>query len=147
MSVEFPPLLVLSSEAAYKAHFLQKYCRGPIETFDGIHVWFRADRFEHDFFESSRRNRVKDLFSTVRAQRMNWIEYTLKDPQAVLKQGWIKKEQRYDPMRRVALVRGNYIVVVGITVRNREKAEFVTAFVADTPRTLSQITSAPRWTP
>jgi hypothetical protein len=143
--VEYPPLLILSCEAAYKAHFLEKYCRGPVETFDGIRVWFRADKFDHDFFESSRRDGVKDLFSMARAQRMSWIESTLKDPLAVLKQGWLKKEQSYDPIRRVAIVKGNYIVVIGINVRSPRKANFITAYLADTPRTLSQITSAPAW--
>ena len=145
MSVEYPPLLILADEAAYKAHFVTKYCRGPVETFDGVRVWFRSDKFDHDFFESSQRNGVKDRFSIVRAQRMNWIEATLKDPLAVLKQGWIKSEKRYDAMRRVAIVRGNYIVVIALHVRNFQKANFVTAYMADTPRTLSQIQGAPLW--
>ena len=76
---------------------------------------------------------------------MNWIEATLKDPLAVLKQGWIKSEKRYDAMRRVAIVRGNYIVVIALHVRNFQKANFVTAYMADTPRTLSQIQGAPLW--
>ncbi len=145
MSAEFPPLLILSNEIAYEAHFKNKYCRGPVETFDGIQVWFRPDKFQHDFFESSQRNGLKDRFSPKRAERMDWIEATLKDPLAVLKQGWIKSEQRYDPMRRVAIVKGNYIVVIGINVRNPKKANFITAYLADTPRTFNQIQGAPSW--
>lgn len=141
----YPPLLVLADEAAYEAHFLARYCRGPIVTFDGIKVWFRPNKFRHDFFESSNRDGVKDLFSVKRAQRMDWIEATLKDSTAVLKQGWIKEEKRHDPMRRVALVNGNYVVIIAINTRNPGKANFVTAFVADTPHTLNQIRSAPPW--
>lgn len=145
MIVGYPALLNLSDEAAYEAHFKSKYCREPIETFDGIMVWFRADKFQHDFFESSRRDGNKDRFSLKRAERMDWIEATLKDTSAVLKQGWMKKEKRYDPFRRVAIVRENYIVVIGINVRNPKKATFITAYLADTPRTLSQIQGAPLW--
>lgn len=145
MRVEYPPLLILADEAAYKAHFVAKYCRGPVETFDGIRVWFHSDKFDHDFFESSQRNGVKDRFSIVRAQRMNWIEATLQDSQAVLKQGWIKRDKRYDATRRVAIVRGNYIVVIALHLRDFQKANFVTAYLADTPRTLSQIQRAPLW--
>ena len=143
--MEYPPLLILPHEAAYRVHFETAYCCGPLETFDGIRVWFRADKFDHDFFESSQRNGVKDLFSKVRAERMNWIKATLRDPSAVLKQGWIKREKRYDPLRRVALVKGSYIVVIGLQVGNPRKATFVTAYMADTPWTLAQIQAAPPW--
>lgn len=146
-SVSYPPLLCLADPSAYQTHFEDKYCRGPISTFDGIKVWFRPDKFQHDFFESSNRDGVKDRFSTQRAERMNWIEATLQDPAAKLKQGWIKKERRYDAKRRVAVVKGNYVVVIAINQRNPNKADFVTAFVADTQNTLDQILESPSWTP
>ena len=141
----YPPLLKLPDEAAYRAHFLAKYCQGPITTFDGIKVWFRNDKFDHDFFESSNRDDVKDVFSPMRAERMDWIEATLADPTAILKQGWIKREQRHDSGRRVAIVKGNYVVVIAMNRRNPRKANFVTAFVADSPKTYNEIMGSPAW--
>lgn len=144
-SVNYPPLLLLADKTAYQAHFVSKYCQGPIPTFDGIKVWFSADKFQHDFFESSNRDGIKDQFSTARAERMNWIEATLKDPTATLKQGWIKAERRHDSQRRVAVVKGNYVVVIAISKTNPKKASFVTAFVADDQHTLNQILKSPSW--
>jgi len=145
VSTVYPALLCLPDEAAYEAHFKSKYCWGPITTFDGIRVWFDAYKFRHDFYESSNRDRKKDQFSPKRAERMDWIEATLKDPSAVLKQGWLRDEKRYDSGRRVALVMGNYVVVIAISAKNPKKAKFVTAYVADTPKTLSEIQGAPSW--
>ena len=144
-SVRYPQLLRLADPAAYQAHFVAKYCQGPIPTFDGIKVWFRPNKFQHDFFESSNRDGIKDQFSVQRAERMDWIEATLNDPTATLKQGWIKAERRHDPQRRVAVVKGNYVVVIAINRRNPKKANFVTAFVADTQHTLNQILTSPSW--
>lgn len=145
MSTIFPSLLYLPNESAYEAYFKMKYCCGPVETFDGIRVWFSAYKFRHDFYESSNHDGNKDQFSYQRAERMNWIEATLKDSSAVLKQGWLKNENRYDSERRVALVKGNYVVVIAINQRNQKKAKFITAFVADTLKTLQEIQGAPAW--
>ncbi len=144
-AVSYPPLLCLADQAAYQSHFVVKYCCGPIPTFDGIQVWFRPDKFRHAFFESSNRDGIKDRFSIKRAERMDWIEATLQDPTATLKQGWIKAEKRHDPQRRVAVVKGDYVVVIAINRRNPRKASFVTAFVADTQHTLNQILTSQSW--
>ena len=55
----------------------------------------------------------------------------LEDPKSERYQGWDKKRKRYDPNRRVPLVMGNYVVVIAI--KKRGSADFVTAYVADTP--------------
>ena len=101
----YPPLLHLQSEEAYRAHFEAVYCRGPIQTFDGIHVRYRKKKFEHCCFESSRRDGVKDQFSPSRARRLNWIKVALEDPDSERYQGWDKKRKRYDDRRRVRKLR------------------------------------------
>lgn len=145
----FPPLVHHASEDDYRKHFERVYCRRPVETFDGIKVRFRKGQFSHCFFESSRRDGNKDAFSPQRAERIDWIKATLQDPDAELYVGWDKARKRYDRSRRVALVQGNYVVVIRIT--GKAKADFVTAFVGDTPRprggktSVEQIRGGPRW--
>ncbi len=126
------------------------YCRGALQTFDSISVRFRKEDFDHCFFESSRRNRIKDRFSQARATRIDWIKATLKDNGAELYVGWDGKKKRYDTHRRVAIVVKNYVLVIHIT--GEGKANFVTAYVADTigtPErpitTLDQIRRSPKW--
>lgn len=53
-----PPLLQLPDEAAYRQHFVGTYCRGVIETHDGIRVFFRQNQFDHAFYESTNRDRA-----------------------------------------------------------------------------------------
>ncbi len=49
--MDLPPLLVLADEAAYKAHWIQRYVTpGSVKTFDGIDVRFFAGNFDHAFF-------------------------------------------------------------------------------------------------
>jgi hypothetical protein len=140
--VAYPPLLKMATEADYRRHYEKKYCVNPIFTFDGISVRFRKQRFGHCFFESSKRNTIKDMFSVIRAERMDWIEQALNDPNADLYVGWDKKRKRYDPQSRVSVVVGNYVVI--IRIKSANSAEFVTAYVADPP-TLAKIKSGPKW--
>ena len=86
--------------------------------------------FDHCFFESTRRDQIKDAFSKRRALRIDWIKVALQDPDAELFEGWDKTRKRYDKSRRVALVAGNYIVVIRFT-KNHDIAEFVTAFLVE----------------
>ena len=79
--MEYPPLVKYDKPGEYKRHFEKVYCRNPVETFDGIRVRFRKDDFEHCFYESSRRNRVKDRFSWKRAKRIEWIKTALEESQ------------------------------------------------------------------
>lgn len=146
----YPPLLDLEDEAAYRAHFEAVYCRGPIEAFDGVQVRFRKRDFDHCCFESSRRDGSKDQFSRPRARRLDWIRAALQDPTSECYQGWDKKRKRYDGRRRVAVVMGNYVVVIAL--KGRGRADFVTAYVADTPAapgrlsTVDMIRRGPKWT-
>ena len=53
------------------------------------------------------------------------------------------KRKRYDRRRRVALVTGDYVVVIGIS--SKGKGRFITAFVADSGRTVQMIRRNPKW--
>jgi hypothetical protein len=141
----YPPLLKLADEAAYRARFEAIYCTGAVATFDGIGVRFQKRDFDHCFFESSQRNRIKDTFSPLRAERLEWIAVALKDAAADRFQGWDRDSKTYDKSRRVTLVCGDYVVVIAIT--SATSARFITAYVADTPSTLAKLKTSPKWTP
>jgi len=134
--VSYPPLVKYRTEAEYRLHFEQVYCRGSIKTFDGILVRFRKSIFDHCFFESSRRDKNKDTFSIKRAERIDWIKRALRDPDSERYMGWDKKRKRYNRSRRVTIVMGNYVVVIKLT--GTGKADFVTAFLADTHRSMGR---------
>jgi hypothetical protein len=138
--LEYPPLLKDKSAAEYRSLFESNYCRGPIETFDGIMVRFRKRDFNHCFFES--RKTRDDTFSIKRAERLLWIKAALKEPLAELHVGWDNKKKRAMPKRRVAIVLGDYVVVIEMT--NRNTADFITAFIADEVA-LMKIRSNPKW--
>ncbi len=139
----YPPLVIYATEAEYRSHYETVYCRDLITTFDGINVRFRKRNFSHCFYESTKRNQEKDQFSSLRASRMDWIKAALKDPAADLYVGWDRKRKCYDKSHRVSVVVGNYIVVIRLT--GTMKAEFVTAYVADSDSTLERIRKSPRW--
>ena len=141
----YPPLVYYGTIDEYRAHFECVYCQGPITTFDGITVRFRKSRFEHSFYESTQRNQVKDAFSTLRAERIDWIKAALQDPDAELHVGWDRKKKRNDRSHRVALVVGDYVVVIRLS--GNQTSQFVTAYVADTPHTLATIKRSPKWVP
>lgn len=149
MTVSYRPLLSLSSEAEYRAHFEREYCSGPVTTFDGLQVRFKKRDFDHCCFESSKRDGVKDTFSHVRAQRLNWIKAVLQDPNAERYKGWDKTRKRYDSKRRVAVVVGMYVVVIALTSTNT--ARFITAYWADTldasgeSAAVKKIRQGPKW--
>ena len=141
----YPPLLKLGDEAAYRARFEVIYCAGAVTTFDGIRVRFQKRDFDHCFFESSQRNRIKDTFSQLRAERLEWIAVALQDAAADRFQGWDRDTKTYDKTRRVTLVCGNYVVVIALT--GATSARFLTAYVADTQNTLAKLKTSPKWTP
>ena len=141
--MSMPPLRTFADEAACRAHFESVYCAGTIAAFDGIQVRFRKSHFDHCFFESSQRNQVKDTFSDLRAQRVDWIQAALQDPAAELYEGWDRTRKRYDKARRVCVVCGNYVVVIALT--GSATADFITAYVADTANSLAKIRTSPRW--
>ena len=141
----YPSLVSYRTVGEYRAHFERVYCQGPVTTFDGIAVRFRKNRFDHCFYESSQRNQAKDTFSTPRAEHIDWIKAALEDPNAELHVGWDGKKKRYDSSHRVALVVGDYVVVIRLS--GNQKAQFVTAYVADSPSTLAKIKGSPKWVP
>lgn len=142
-------LVQYGTEAEYRRHFERVYCKGPIKTFDGITVRFHKSMFDHCFFESSRRDTNKDTFSIKRAERIDWIKKVLQDPSSEKYVGWDRKKKRYNKKRRVAIVMGNYVVIIQLT--GSDKANFITAYLADTggskgrPATIDLIRSGPKW--
>jgi hypothetical protein len=141
-----PPLLHLPDEAAYRQYFVGTYCSGAIETHDGIRVFFRQHQFDHAFYESTNRDGIKDSFSRVRAERMNWIDATLTDPAAIRYQGWVAKTRSYDPARRVDLLYEDFVVVLALGF-NRDRtlrANFITCYQAD--NSVAKIRNSPLWT-
>jgi hypothetical protein len=139
----YPPFVCYGTEIEYRNHFERVYCQQHIITFDGISVRFRKNCFDHSFYESSKRNKIKDKFSDQRAKRIDWIKATLQDPKAELYIGWDGTRKRYDKSHRVAVVVANYVVV--IRVSGDKTAQFVTAYVADSVSTLDKIKKSPRW--
>jgi len=136
----YPPLVQYQTELEYRRHFEHVYCCGPIQTFDGIEVRFRKSMFDHCFFESVYSK--DDTFSPRRAERVDWIKAALEDPGAELRMGWDNKKKRPANDRRVAIVMGDYVVIIRI---RGAKADFITAYVA-TGRTIGKIRSHPLWT-
>ncbi|MBE7632998.1 hypothetical protein [Tenacibaculum finnmarkense] len=103
------------------------YCLCGIKTFDGIVVKFYEDMFDHCFYESrDRKHKDKSILSLNRLEKMLWIKDTLQDENAILKKGWDTQRKEYYKNRRVAVVKGNYVVIVMFTALL--KAKFITAY-------------------
>lgn len=141
-----PPLLVCESIGDYHAHYLKEYCRKTVKTFDGIRIYFSPNNFEHAFYESSRRDGRKDVFSPERAQRMDWIKATLENPRARLYQGWDKKTGKYSAKRRVAVVYEDFVVILAMRLKKDESmvGRFLTCYQAS--NSIGKIRRSPEWT-
>lgn len=102
------------------------------------------DAFYHAFFDTVVHK--DDTFSTVRAERMDWIEATLTDPQTQRLQGYLAKTKTHDPARRVELRHQNFIVVLimGMKQDGSLKAEFLTCYAVNNNR-LPKVQQAPAW--
>ena len=74
---------------------------------------------------------------------MLWIKETLQDATATLKEGWLKEEKRYDKLRRVAIVKDDYIVIIAIF--KPYVARFITAYPVDSDENLARILASPDW--
>jgi hypothetical protein len=87
----------------------------------------------------------KDVFSAVRAERIDWIGATLAHRDASLYQGWNKENRTADAGRRVAVVFEDFVVVVqmGLKQSGELKANFVTCYQAD--NSIGKIRSSPVW--
>ncbi len=136
-----PPLLHYETEAEYRKHYRRVYCRGVIETHDGIRIYFQPQRFEHAFYEGCEKNR----FSPERAQRIDWIGATLTHPEAVQYQGWNNKKNYYTPDRRVSVIYEDFVVVVELALGRNDalKGKFITCYQAD--NSIGKIRQSPLW--
>ncbi len=105
----------------------EEYCKKEIFTFDEVLVMFYEDMFDHVFYESDNRIRKdKSILSYNRLEKIYWIKETLQDKEAILKKGWDKVKKVFFNDRRVAIVKGNYVVIIRFT--GLLKAKFVTAY-------------------
>ena len=120
----------------------QEYCKSAVQTFDGLSVQFYSSMFDHCFYESeNRRAKDKSILSFNRLEKIYWIKDTLEDTDATLKIGWDGKNKTYNNSRRVALVKGNYVVV--IIIFSLRKARFVTAYEITEKQNLEKIMKSP----
>lgn len=140
-----PPLIKLPTEKDYKNIFEKEYCKKPIITFDEIPIWFNKRMFYHAFFKSSKRDKIKDIFSLVRAERIMWIKETLQNHKAIQYQGWDRKKRKYRNVVRIDLIFDDYVVISSIwKLKNGlYKGKFKTAFVAD--NSIHKIKASPKW--
>lgn len=138
--MDLPPLLVCTTQQEFLENFVNIYCRRPIITFDGIQVRFRRQQFYHCCFNSVQQK--DDTFSLERAERLPWIKTVLESPDVELRVGWDNAKKQAATNRRVALILESYVVI--IQLRSSNRANFVTAFVAN-GRAVEQIRSNPLW--
>ncbi len=123
------PHKIADSELEFKMREQWKniYCTKNIRTFDGVLVKFYEDMFDHCFYESANRiKKDKSILSLNRLEKMLWIKDTLEDKNAILKKGWDTKRKKHYENRRVAIVKGNYVVIIMFT--GLLKAKFITAY-------------------
>ncbi len=134
------------SEAELRQLWADTYCdpASPIITFDGIQVQFFPEMFDHAFYESvDRLAKDKSELSLNRCEKMLWIKDALQDTEATLKKGWDSKTKSYDGSRRVALVKGNYVVILLLFLQKR--ARFITAYQIDNEENLAKLLAGPDW--
>lgn len=136
------------TEEEFRALWHEHYVKNDIYTYDGIHVHFYDDNFDHAFFESSQRNATKksnfhkDILSKRRLSRMMWIKKVLQDSDATIVCGYDKKTKSYKRNKRVAIAKNNYVVIIQL-YRDFKDAKFITAYVAD--NSIDKILSSPVW--
>lgn len=140
-----PPLLNLADEAAYQAHYEATYVRGNLTTHHGVRVYFARSKFGHAFYESTQRNGIKDQFSQVRAERMDWIGATLTNPGSTWFQGWDRQRRLYDPVRSVTVAHGDFVVVLQFRADSggNLRSNFVTCY--DANNSIGKIRTSPAW--
>lgn len=139
-----PPLLILPKMDDYYDHYVCNLTNSNIVTCHGVRVYFNRSKkhFKHAFFESTRRDRKKDVFSRFRAERMDWIKPTLTNHNANWYQGWVNKEYVID--RSVTVACGHFVVVLKYKDSGSGLAAvFVTCYVAD--NSMDKIRTSPCW--
>jgi hypothetical protein len=128
----------ISEEELRKIWHTEYSCQS-IYTFDKVLVKCYDDMFDHIFYESSSRKiKNKEILSYNRLEKIYWIKETLLAPDAILKQGWDSKKKSYYKDRRIAIVKGNFVVVIRFT--GLLKAKLVTAYEKED---ISKILSSP----
>ncbi len=139
------PLVIYTTEAEYRTHFINKYVgqANCITTFDGVMVRFFRENFNHAFFTSrSRKFSRKDQFDRGRAERIDWIKHVLEDPA-------MEGYQRLMPngkVRRITLEPTTpYAVIIQIDPKNPTQARFITAYVVNSRSALRKMRSNPKW--
>ncbi len=134
------------TEAQLRQLWRDEYCYSiePIKSFDDVIVRFFESKFDHCFYESANRQaRDKSILSLNRLEKMLWIKDTLHDPAAMLKKGWDRKTKSYDNSRRVAFVKGSYVVIIEFT--GVKKAVFVSAYELQVDENIHNIKESPDW--
>lgn len=130
------------TETELRQLWAESYCNKSIYTFDNIQVKFYPEMFDHAFFESAnRKKKDKSVLSMNRCEKMLWIREALEDADAILKVGWDTATKSYNHSRRVAIVKGNYVVVIHLYRENA--ARFITAFQNDNEENLLKILNGP----
>lgn len=123
------------SEEELRGIWKEKYCDNDIITFDNVTIKCYEDMFDHIFFESlDRKEKDKSIISFNRLEKIYWIKDTLEDNSAILKKGWDTKNKEYYKDRRVAIVKGNYVVIIRFT--GYLKAKITTAYEKDDPENI-----------
>lgn len=138
-----PALLFLPTEVDYRIHFNNCIINSNVTTRHDIRVNFDPESFDHAFYESTNRNKVKDVFSKTRANRMSWIIPTLNDSSANWFKGWFRR--KYDVTRAVATAYDNFVVILEFRI-NRSSilvAKFITCYEAN--NSIRKIRSSPAW--
>lgn len=133
-------------EAELRQLWKDEYCdkAKPISTTDNVLVSFFEDMFDHCFYESyNRKERDKSILSYNRLEKMLWIKATLTDPDSLLKQGWDRDSKTHDNSRRLAMIKGNYVVIIRFT--GFLKAKFVTAYELQEDQNIKKIVESPDW--
>ncbi len=101
------------SEIELRKIWLEEYCQNEIIIFDGVKVKFYEDMFDHIFYESKDRiEKDKSILSLNRLEKIFWNKEVLQDENAILKKGWNNKSKTFFEDRRVAIVKGNYVVII-----------------------------------
>ena len=72
-----------------------------------------------------------------------WKPYLTRMPinMRLLYEGYESKKKKYNPNKRVSVVKGNYVVV--IELQKQGHATFITAYVAD--NSIEKIEQSPKW--
>lgn len=115
------------SEIELRKIWLEEYCQNEIIIFDGVKVKFYEDMFDHIFYESKDRiEKDKSILSLNRLEKIFWNKEVLQDENAILKKVWNNKSKTFFEDRRVAIVKGNYVVIIRFVGFLR--AKLVTAY-------------------